>query len=56
MDENIDCSVKTLWIKKILQILDSFKSVNLDNSIVEKNYSGFTYFIPLGNYNNDIEK
>ena len=56
LDKNFDCSVKMLWIKKILQILDSFKSVNLDNSIVEKNYSGFTYFIPLGNYNNDTEK
>ena len=52
LDENINCTVKILWIKKILQILDSFKSVNMDNSIVEKNYSGFTYFIPLGNYNN----
>ena len=55
LDKDVDFVVKTLWIKEILKVLDSYKNVNLDNSIVVKNVNNFTYFIPLRNYRNDLK-
>ena len=55
LDMNVDFTVKTLWIREILKILDLYKSVNLENAVVEKRVKNYVYFFPLSKYRNNSE-